>query len=75
MTMGKLIDLTGQRFGRLTVIRRYGTIRTEENIYPTWLCHCDCGTEKVVTGRYLRTGRTRSCGCIQRDRYRKAVET
>lgn len=55
----KLIDLTGQRFGKLTVIKR------EENSQRqvTWLCRCDCGKYKTVRGDSLRKGETRSCGC------------
>ena len=34
--------------------------------YAAWLCQCDCGNEKTVSGRYLRRGKTRSCGCLPR---------
>jgi len=61
--MGKLIDLTGKRFGRWTVLamhpkRCHGHVR--------WLCRCDCGTERVVLGKDLRTGRSISCACSKR---------
>lgn len=49
--MGKFIELTGQRFGRLVVIGRSREIRTQ-GIY--WNCICDCGTKKVITGSSLR---------------------
>ena len=49
--MGKLIDLTGQRFGKLTVIARDGS---DKNNKATWLCRCDCGKETVVRGSDLR---------------------
>ena len=62
----KFIDLTGQRFGMLTVIER-----SDDKISPsgkrstTYLCRCDCGEESVVLATNLRTGHTRSCGCFQ----------
>lgn len=61
--MPRLIDLTGQRFGRLTVIRRDGT---NKNGSATWLCKCDCGNVKVASGRDLTNGDTKSCGCSRR---------
>lgn len=66
--MAKLIDLTGQRFGRWTVIRRWGTKRYKYNgetcTVPLWLCKCDCGVEAVVNGSNLRNGKSKSCGCL-----------
>ena len=58
-----LIDLTGKRFGRWTVVGR------AENVIKMtmWLCHCDCGTERVVHGNALRSGNSQSCGCLQRE--------
>jgi len=65
--MGKFINLTGQKFGRLTVIKRvpnnkYGGVM--------WLCECSCKEKKklVVRGSSLRSGCTQSCGCLQRDK-------
>lgn len=62
--MPKKIDLTGQRFGRLLVIREYG--RTKDG-KVTWLCRCDCGGEVVVISGDLRSERTKSCGCLSRE--------
>lgn len=58
--MGKFIDLTGQRFGRLTVESRIGT----KNKSSLWLCRCDCGAMTQVPSNSLRTGNTKSCGCL-----------
>ena len=55
----KLIDLTGQRFGRLVVI---GLERRDNG--AIWRCRCDCGKEHVVRGTSLRAGSTESCGCL-----------
>ena len=59
----KKIDLTGQRFGRLVVIREYG----RKNGHVAWLCKCDCGNEVVINGAYLRNGKSQSCGCLVVD--------
>ena len=60
--MGKLIDLTGKKFGRLTVIER-SYPNTKWGL-PRWLCKCSCGTEKVIDSSNLKSGRTKSCGCL-----------
>lgn len=63
--MGKLIDLTGQRFGRLTVISQTDRRNTRGSI--VWKCRCDCGKYVFVDGGPLKSGRTQSCGCLHRD--------
>lgn len=62
--MPKLIDLTGKKFGRLTVISHAGKTSYGEN---RWLCKCDCGKQKVIFGSLLRSGHTKSCGCLARE--------
>lgn len=62
--MPKKIDLTGQRFGRLVVIREYG----RKNGHVAWLCRCDCGVEKVISGNHLRKGAVSSCGCLRDEK-------
>ena len=58
--MPTLIDLTGQRFGKLVVLYRVeNTIHNEVQ----WLCQCDCGNTTIVTSGHLRSGGTKSCGC------------
>lgn len=59
-----MFDLTGQRFGRLTVIKRFGSDKSKN---ATWLCQCDCGNEFIAAGIRLRRGETRSCGCLQKE--------
>ena len=59
----KLIDLSGKRFGRLTVIER--DTERKGNVY--WKCICDCGNKKSIQGRNLRDGSTKSCGCLSRE--------
>ena len=59
-----LVDLTGKQFGRLTVIERFGS---SKNGSPLWLCDCECGEKTIVLGDSLRTGKTKSCGCWQKE--------
>lgn len=59
------IDLTGQKFGRLTVIEYVGKDRTNNT---KWRCACDCGKEKVILGKNIRYGKTKSCGCYNREK-------
>ena len=61
--MGKLIDLTGQRFGRLTVIERAENKTTGQKPKTMWVCRCECGKVTAVTGYALRRGMAVSCGC------------
>lgn len=67
--MSKLIDLTGQRFGRLVVIEQAEDYVTPKGIKRRkWLCQCDCGKTCVVLGSSLKSGRTSSCGCLRREK-------
>lgn len=56
----KKLDLTGQRYGKLTVLAP----AENAGASTAWLCRCDCGRETVVKTRRLRGGRTVSCGCV-----------
>jgi len=66
----KLIDLTGQRFGRLTVIEKVESYVSPggDCVCSRWRVRCDCGNEFTVIGRSLRKGVTKSCGCLKSDR-------
>ena len=61
--MGKFIDLTGQRFGRLTVLHR----AENRNKKTYWHCLCDCGNEKDIAARHLSGGSINSCGCLNSE--------
>ena len=61
--MGKFEDLTGQRFGYLTVIKKAGKNKSDKIL---WLCKCDCGKLKIIQGTSLKNGRTKSCGCLRK---------
>lgn len=62
--MSAIKDLTGQQFSRWTVL-----IRADNDAQgqAQWHCVCQCGTKAVVRGRDLRKGKSRSCGCLQKD--------
>ena len=57
-----MIDLTGQKFNRLTVIRRD---KNTKHGHTTWLCMCNCGKTSVVRGYHLLSGKIKSCGCLK----------
>ncbi len=62
--MARLIDLTGKKYSRLTVI---GRIENNPWGKPMWLCKCDCGNETKVTGDRIRSNWTKSCGCLKKE--------
>lgn len=59
--MGKIIDLTGQKFNNLTVLY---PLKERKNRQVVWHCRCDCGKETDVVSQALRTNHTKSCGCL-----------
>lgn len=64
------IDIKGEKYGRLTVIRRIGT---NKNGYAVWQCKCDCGNIVEVTSHSLRSGNTKSCGCYNIESSTKRI--
>lgn len=64
--MPKFHDMTGKRYGLLTVLSLYEKRFTRGGtMYFCWLCQCDCGAKKICRGASLATGRNISCGCRQ----------
>lgn len=57
------IDLVGHRYDRLSVMG----LAPKDNGRVMWLCRCDCGADKVVSGGNLRSGQVKSCGCLHRE--------
>lgn len=64
------VDLTGQRFGWIKVIRFDGYSDTRKVKVRVWLCECDCGVQTRVSTGCLTHGITKSCGCYQREQLR-----
>lgn len=62
--MGGFIDETGNKYGRLVVLERGPADKSGE---ACWLCKCGCGKTMVTRGSALRTGHTRSCGCLHEE--------
>ncbi|CAK7030495.1 MAG: hypothetical protein ENTA_03295 [Enterocloster clostridioformis] len=62
--MGKMKNLQGQRFGRLTVIEYAGK---DKNCRALWKCKCDCGNETTVSSLLLLQNKTQSCGCLHTE--------
>jgi len=69
--MPAFIDLTGQRFNRLTVLCR----GKNQGRSTTWYCQCDCGNRTTVQACALKKGTTKSCGCYTKDRVREMNTT
>jgi len=61
----RVVELTGQRFGRLSVLHR---APRRPDGRARWVCRCVCGRESVVDTKSLRSGNTQSCGCLSRDK-------
>lgn len=71
--ISKVKNLSGQRFGRLTVLPHYEIRLVGKKVktrVPYWLCRCDCGNEKLVNSRNLIAGGTISCGCYKSSKRR-----
>lgn len=72
--MGKSIckDIAGGTYGRWRVLERQGSDKRGEAM---WLCQCSCGVKSAVTGSALRSGRSKSCGCLSRSAAAKRERT
>lgn len=70
--MKKIVNIVGQKFGRLTVIER---VEDSKRGNSRWKCRCDCGNETIVLGYHLTSGNTKSCGCYQKEKASKCHST
>lgn len=70
--MGKFLDLTGKKFGRLTVIKRTDNGNCKQ---VRWICKCDCGNTHVASTASLRSGHSKSCGCLNAEVHRSLDKT
>jgi hypothetical protein len=67
----RLLDLTGRTFERLSVLGRAEKPAHIEGFHTSWWrCKCVCGKEKVIAAVSLKTGNTRSCGCLHAESMR-----
>lgn len=68
----KAENLLGKRYGKLSVIKRV----ENKNGRVRWLCKCDCGNEKIITAKSLKSGHIKSCGCVrgfENNQYRDII--
>lgn len=65
-----IIDMAGQRFGRLTVVSRAENSKSNK---VRWLCVCDCGGNTITSRKHLISGASKSCGCYRRELGKKKV--
>lgn len=65
--LGRAKNLAGKKFGRLTAIERVSPINPNSAFGVWWRCQCECGEVTSVTTASLRSGKTRSCGCLRRE--------
>lgn len=63
----RVLDMTGEKHGRLTVLYRDESVSGR----GVWVCECDCGNIHKTRGENLRSGRTTSCGCYQKEQMSK----
>lgn len=79
--MAKIKDLTGQQFGRLTVLyldEEKQKLQRENKKYRTyWICRCSCENKTIVSvsSRLLKDGGTQSCGCLQKEKARESAKS
>ena len=68
---GKFKDLTGQQFGKWTVIKR---AENDKHGGAQWLCKCDCGNEKIIRANCLVQGHSQSCGCLRSEKSKENIK-
>lgn len=70
--MPKFIDITGNKYGNLTVLNREPNyVNPNGRVSVMWKCRCECGNEKVLESHSLKSGNTTSCGCVAREQRAK----
>lgn len=65
-------DLSGQKFNRLLALSRCKLVSPKGRVYVAYLCVCDCGEQKTIRQAELYSGKTKSCGCLMRERTSQA---
>jgi len=74
--MAKRMDIAGEKFGRLTVLKFHSTRnKKSDKERSRWLCKCECGNEVIVVGSSLRNGKTSSCGCLNKEIVKRMFTT
>lgn len=69
--MSRFIDITGKKYNKLTVLSFYDIKDNKSR----WLCQCECGNKKILFGKDIKNGNTKSCGCLlHQKKYNKETE-
>jgi hypothetical protein len=68
----RIKDISGNIYGRLRVLKYMYQNKRKDAV---WLCVCECGIEKEISGRTLREGKSNSCGCLHRERVSESSKT
>lgn len=69
MAKRTLIDITGNRYGKLVVVERAENyIQENGHVLAMWLCQCGCGNKRIIPSYLLRYGKIKSCGCVRASR-------
>jgi hypothetical protein len=70
--MSQHIEMIGRQFGRLAVIAAAApAFKSDGRSRRRYVCRCQCGVEKVITGELLRSGNTQSCGCFRKEEMKR----
>lgn len=64
VNLGRIKDITGEKYNRLTAIRYIGK---DKHGAAIWLWKCDCGNEKEIVANSVKSGNTKSCGCLKKE--------
>src|SRR3990167_3118154 len=68
--MGKAINITGQKYSKLTAVRFIKIVSSKYGIKHYWLFKCDCGKETIKAKNEVKSGHTSSCGCYGKEQLR-----
>lgn len=67
VVIGKVIDISGDKYGKLTVVKLSHKVKNRWGSKTYWLCKCECGNHKVVRKDHLKSGATKSCSCVEKQ--------
>ncbi len=71
--MGNIVDITNEKYGSLIVIGFGSRKKNKWGSRTYWLCKCECGNEKLVRKDHLTSGKTKSCGCLEKENLKKIM--
>lgn len=72
VNLSKIKDITGEKYNKLTAIKYIGKTKNGSAI---WLWKCDCGNEKEIIANSVKTGNTKSCGCLKKEQNKNNLKS